>query len=96
MDKFAGIPRASMAHSTHVKGLGTFINGVEKPRANVVLATGISKERCEKVNLEYMNPADINITDYENRENEGILVVRHAGEVLHRLSSGHEPSAGNL
>jgi len=96
LDKFAGIPRAAMAHSTHVKGVGTYINGVEKPRANVVLATGISKERCEKVNLEYMNPADINITDYENRENEGILVVRHAGEVLHRLSSGHEPSAGNL
>jgi nickel-dependent lactate racemase len=96
LDKFAGVPRAAMAHSTHVKGVGTYINGVEKPRANVVLATGISKERCEKVNLEYMNPADINITDYENRENEGILVVRHAGEVLHRLSSGHEPSAGNL
>jgi len=88
MDKFAGIPRSAMAHSTHVKGLGTFINGFERPRTNVVLATGISKERCEKVNLGYMNPADINIADYENREKEGILVVRHAGETLYRLSSG--------
>jgi lactate racemase len=86
MDKFAGIPRSAMAHSTHVKGLGTYVNGVERPRTNVVLATGISKERCEKVNLGYMNPVDINIADYENREDEGILVVRHAGETLHWLS----------
>jgi nickel-dependent lactate racemase len=96
MDKFADIPRAAMAHSTHVKGLGTFTNGVERPRANVVLATGISKERCEKVNLGYTNPADINIADYENREDEGILVVHHAGEILYRLSGGYAPSAGNL
>jgi nickel-dependent lactate racemase len=92
MDKFAGIPRSAMAHSTHVKGLGTFINGVEKPRANVVLATGISKERCEKVNLGYMNPVDINIANYENREDEGILVVHHAGEILHRLADVSMPT----
>jgi len=92
MDKFAGIPRAAMAHSTHVKGIGTYIDGVEKPRANVVLATGIGKKRCRKVNLDYMNPDDINIADYENKEDEGVLVVQHAGEVLHRLSSGYIPT----
>jgi len=86
MDKFAGVPRAAMAHSTHVKGLGTFINGVEKPRANVILATGISKERCQKVNLGYMNPNEINIADYEGKEDKGILLVRNAGEILYRLS----------
>jgi len=85
MDKFKDIPRSPMAHSTHVKGIGTFENGVEKPRVNVVLATGISRERCEKINLGYMNPAQIKIADYENREHAGILVVPHAGEVLHRL-----------
>jgi hypothetical protein len=74
-----------MAHSTHVRGIGTFENGVEKPRVNVVLATGIPKERCERINLGYMSPAQINIADYENREDEGILVVPHAGEILHRL-----------
>ena len=52
----------------------------------MVLATGISRQRCEKVNLGYMNPADINIEEYENKEGEGILVVHHAGEVLHRLA----------
>jgi nickel-dependent lactate racemase len=92
MEQFAGVPRGIIAHSTHVKGIGTYIDGVEKPRANVVLATGISKERCEKVNLDYMNPDDINIADYENREDEGILLVHHAGEVLHRLSGGYIPT----
>jgi nickel-dependent lactate racemase len=92
MDKFAGVPRGVIAHSTHVKGIGTYIDGVEKPRANVVLATSISPERCKKVNLDYLNPNDINIADYENREDEGILVVQHAGEVLHRLSNGFIPT----
>ena len=92
MDQFEGVPRGVIAHSTHVKGIGTFIDGAEKPRANVVLATGISPERCKKVNLDYMNPNDINIADYENREDEGILLVHHAGEILHRLSSGLIPT----
>jgi nickel-dependent lactate racemase len=92
MEQFAGIPRGVIAHSTHVKGIGTYIDGVEKPRVNVVLATSINPERCKKVNLDYLNPNDINIADYENREDEGILVVQHAGEVLHRLSSGYIPT----
>jgi len=92
MDKFSDIPRAVIAHSTHVKGIGTYINGVEKPRINVVLATGISRQRCEKVNLKYMNPDDINIADYENKEDQGILVVHHAGETLYRLSNGQIPT----
>lgn len=92
MERFAGVPRGVIAHSTHVKGIGTYIDGVEKPRVNVVLATSISKQRCEKVNLDYLNPDDINIADYENRQDEGILVVRHAGEVLHRLSNGFIPT----
>ncbi len=92
MDKFSDIPRAVIAHSTHVKGIGTYIDGVEKPRINVVLATGIGRQRCEKINLGYMNPDDINIADYENKEDEGILVVHHAGETLYRLSGGYIPT----
>ena len=86
MDKFTGIPRAVIAHSTHVKGIGTYINGIERPRVNVVLATGIEKARCEKVNLDYMNPDDINIDDYKNKEDKGTLIVQNAGETLYRLS----------
>jgi hypothetical protein len=85
MEKFRDIPGSPMAHSTHVKGIGTFENGVEKPRVNVVLATGISKERCDKINLGYLSCKQIKVADYENREHEGVLVVPHAGEILHRL-----------
>jgi hypothetical protein len=88
----AGGPRGVMAHSTHVKGIGTYIDGVEKPRVKVVLATGISRERCRKVNLGYMNPNQIDIANYENKEDKGILVVHNAGEILHRLSSGYIPT----
>jgi hypothetical protein len=92
MDKFVDVPRASLAHSTHVKGIGTYVNGVEKPRINVVLATGISRQRCQKINLGYMNPEQIDISNYENKEDRGILVVHHAGETLYRLSSGYIPT----
>ncbi len=84
-DKFKDVPGGVMAHSTHVRGLGTFEDGIEKPRVTVTLATGISKERTELVNLNYRDPASINIDDFRNRENEGIIVVEHAGEILHRL-----------
>jgi len=91
MEKFRDVPRSSMAHSTHVRGIGTFENGVEKPRVNVVLATGIPRERCERINLGYLSCKEINIADYENREHEGVLVVPHAGEILHRLTPGTVP-----
>jgi len=92
MEQFADVPRGIIAHSTHVKGIGTYIDGVEKPRVNVVLATGIGEERCKKVNLGYMDPAQIDMADYENKEEQGILVVDHAGEVLHRLADGSMPT----
>jgi len=85
MEKFKDVPGGIMAHSTHVKGIGTFKNGIEKPRANVILATGISEERCKKINLGYMNPDDIDIADYENREDEGIAVMYNSGEVLYKV-----------
>jgi nickel-dependent lactate racemase len=85
MDKFEDIPRAVLAHSTHLKGIGTYNNGIEKPRINVVLATKIPKKRCDKVNLGYMDTEKMNLSDYENKEHSGILLVPNAGEILHRL-----------
>ena len=85
MNKFEDIPGGVMAHSTHVKGAGTFENGVEKPRINVVLATGISEEMCRKINLGYRDPATINVEEFKNREDESILYVAKAGEMLYRL-----------
>ena len=85
MDKFAKFPRCVLAHSTHVKGIGTYEGGVEKPRVNVVLATSIPEERCRRINLGYKDPKEINPAEWEGREDEGILLVRSAGETLYRL-----------
>jgi nickel-dependent lactate racemase len=86
MDRFKHIPRGVLAHLTHVRGIGTYEDGVEKPRVNVVLATSIPRETCEKINLGYMDPASVRLSDYMGREEEGILFVEQAGEVLHRLT----------
>jgi lactate racemase len=96
MDQFEGVPRGIMAHSTHVKGIGTFEQGVEKPRCNVILATRIPKERCDRINLGYMDPDAIDIAAYEGREAEGVLVVHDAGETLHRLADGSLPRIEGL
>lgn len=85
MDKFKDVPGGVMAHSTHVRGLGKFEDGVEKPRITVTLATSIPKERAEAVSLAYRDYKTIDIDAYRNREDEGVLVVDHAGEVLHKL-----------
>jgi len=76
-----------LAHSTHVRGIGQCLNGVEQPRVKVVLATGIPQEVCERVNLGYLDPATINPQDYANREEEGVLLVPKAGEILYRLKN---------
>ena len=91
MDRFAGVPRGVMAHSTHVKGIGTFEGGVETPRVEVVLATQIPEERCRQVNLGYRDPDSIDVEEYRDREDEGILLVPKAGEMLHRLADGSVP-----
>jgi nickel-dependent lactate racemase len=85
--KFKDIPGAIKAHSTHVKGAGMYDlkTGIETPRVNVVLATGIAKERCARINLGYADYREINPREWEGRESEGILVVPHAGEVLYRV-----------
>ena len=84
-DRFKHHPWGVIAHSTHVKGIGTYENGVEAPRVNVVLATAIPEQRCRRINLGYLDPASINPSDYANREHLGILLVPKAGETLHRL-----------
>jgi len=85
MDKFRDIPGGILAHSTHVRGIGTYTDGIEKPRVKVTLATSIPKEICDEINLGYRDPDSINIEDWKNREDEGILFVPQAGEVLYRV-----------
>lgn len=85
MDKFKDVPGGIMAHSTHVKGVGRFENGVEAPRMNVVLATQIPEEVCAQINLGYRDPHSIRSEEWQDREDEGVLFVPKAGEVLYRL-----------
>jgi nickel-dependent lactate racemase len=84
-EQYKSFPWGVVAHSTHVRGIGTCVGGVERPRVSVILATGIPKERCDQVNLGYMDYRDINVADYEGKESEGILYVKKAGEMLYRL-----------
>jgi nickel-dependent lactate racemase len=86
MEQYRGIPRGVLAHSTHVRGVGTVENGIEKARIEVVLASAIPQETCRKINLGWLDPRSIALSEYQGRENEGILFVDHAGEVLHRLA----------
>jgi len=84
-ERFKDYPWGVLAHSTHLRGIGTFENGVERPRIQVTLATGIPEERCRRINLGYLDPATIDIAEWEGREDEGILVVHKAGEMLYRV-----------
>ncbi len=86
-DKFKHYPWGVLAHSSHVYGLGTYENGVEKPRIRVTLATAIPESVCRKINLGYRDPATINVREFENREAEGILYVPKAGEMLFQLKN---------
>lgn len=89
-DKFQNHPWGLLAHSTHVRGIGTYENGVEKPRVQVTLASQISPQRCASINLGYRDPNSLNPTDFQNREDEGILFVAKAGEMLYRLKDAPE------
>lgn len=86
-ERFKPYPLGVVAHSTHVRGLGTYdaATGIEAPRIKVTLATGISEERCRRINMGYLDPASIKVEEWQGREDEGILYVPKAGEMLYRL-----------
>ena len=84
-EKFQHIPWGVLAHSTHLRGAGSYVAGVEEPRIRVTLATGIPRERCEAIGLGYLDPAMVDLQEWEGREDEGILLVRRAGEQLYRI-----------
>jgi nickel-dependent lactate racemase len=85
MDRLKHVPRGVLAHLTHVRGTGSYAGGVERPAVNLVLASSIPEDVCRRINVGYMDPRGIRLADYMNREDEGILCVDPAGEILHRL-----------
>lgn len=83
-DRYKNIPLGVLAHSTHVRGSGVMAGGVECANVRVTLASRIPPEDCARLNLGYMDPETINVAEWQNREDEGILYVPKAGEILYR------------
>jgi nickel-dependent lactate racemase len=86
-EKYRHEPWGSLAHCSHVYGLGTYDErtGVETPRIRVTLATGIPPDVCQRINLGYRDWRTIRPEDYANREDEGIFLEPKAGERLYHL-----------
>ncbi len=85
-DRFGHYPGGILAHSTHLRGAGSYDQaGGERPRIRVTLATAIPPDRCAAHNLGYRDPATINPGEWAGREHEGILLIPKAGEMLYRL-----------
>jgi nickel-dependent lactate racemase len=89
-ERFQHIPWGVLAHSTHLRGAGSFVDGVERPRIQVTLATGIPPERCRRIGLGYLDPTTIDLEEWADREEEGVFLVRRAGEILYRIKSKRE------
>ncbi len=51
--------------------------------SSVTLATGIARDRCDRINLGYMDPASVETADWA--ADDGTLVVPRAGEMLFRV-----------
>jgi nickel-dependent lactate racemase len=94
-DKFRDVPWGVLAHSTHVRGIGTYENGVENCRADVTLASLIPADTCRRINLGYRDPKSIRVEDYIGREDEGVLLVPKAGEMLFQLRHPPKWAGGN-
>ena len=90
-ERFKDRPWGDLAHSTHLRGQGTWdvVDG-ERNRVTVTLATGIPEDVVRAVNLNYLDPAAVDIAAYE--ADPDTFVEPHAGEVLYRLRPG--PSGG--
>ena len=84
-DRFAHESKLILAHSTNVKGVGSFEASVERPRVEVTLATSIPQNTCRAINLGYRDIGQIDVDAW--RKDDDTLVVEEAGQVLYRLKS---------
>jgi len=83
-ERFEGVPWGVLAHSTHLRGAGTWdaVRG-ERCRVDVTLATAIPEDVVRRVGLGYLAPAEVDVAAFA--ADPDTLVVPRAGEVLHRL-----------
>jgi lactate racemase len=83
-ERFKDYHWGDLAHSTHLRGGGTWnaADG-ERDRVAVTLATGIPEPLTRAINLGYRDPATIDPDAWE--QDPDTLVVPDAGEDLYRL-----------
>ena len=83
-DRFAAVPKGVIAHSTHVRGAGTYDaeTGVEHDRIKVTLCSQVPREIVEPLGLGYLSPDEIDLEALA--QDPDVLVVPNAGEVLYR------------
>jgi nickel-dependent lactate racemase len=83
-DRFKDVPWGDLAHSTHLRGAGTYdAEHGERCRVTVTLATGIPEDVVRAINLDYLDPAEVDVDAWS--ADPDTLVVPKAGEVLFRL-----------
>ncbi|HEV2896122.1 MAG TPA: lactate racemase domain-containing protein, partial [Actinomycetota bacterium] len=84
-ERFRVVPWGVLAHSTHLRGAGTYdeATGIEHGRVTVTLATGIPEDEVRAVNLDYLDPAAVDPDAWA--ADPDTLVVPRAGEDLFRL-----------
>ena len=56
-----------------------------KPNVKVTLASKIFPADCGRLNLGHLDPNSIDIDEWKDRENEGILYIPQAGKILYKL-----------
>lgn len=83
MDRYADVSKTVLSVAAFVRGSGTYRNGVERPRINVTIASRIPQDEIEDAGLGYADPQKINVDEWKDREDEGILYVERAGETLY-------------
>lgn len=92
-NRFSSVHWGVLAHSTHLRGAGTYDEAHgERCRVDVTLATGIPEEVVRAVDLGYLDPASVDVAAWET--DPEALVVPQAGEVLLRLRPPLPPHPG--
>ena len=85
-EQFEHYPWGDLAHSTHLRGAGSWDETAgERSRVTVTLATGIPQALALQVNLDYLDPAVVDPAGWAS--DPDTLVVADAGEDLYRLRS---------
>jgi lactate racemase len=83
-ERFEHLRWGDLAHSTHLRGAGTYdpVHG-ERNRVTVTLATAIPEDVVRAANLDHLDPDAVDLDALS--ADPDTLVVHQAGEVLYRL-----------